>query len=250
MNSLPIYVLNLDRSTSRLDWCEDRLGREGLRFTRIPGVDGTRLSQAEIAAVYDERKNRKHYFMPLTSGEIGAYLGHLAAWKRLLEDNAEAALVLEDDFAIERSLAELVEAIERRPMCFDLLRLYGRPGGPRRGLGWLVPGLRVEERAISSVGCVAQVITRECARKLINTMIPIVRPVDVELQFWWQHDLTIHHVQPAPITTHGELQRRSEVKFAQPRLTRAKIRRELLRPLFRLKLALMSLWFWGIMKRK
>jgi glycosyl transferase, family 25 len=244
MTSLPIFVLNLDRSAERLAWCRERLEREGLELTRVRGVDGTRLSSEEIGAVYDSALNRRHYFISLTSGEVGAYLGHLAAWRRIIADGVEAALVLEDDFACPGSMSELVQAIRRWPVEYDLLRLYGRPTGPGRSLGPLLPGLMVEHRAVASIGCVAQVVSRRGAEKLLSTMMPITRPVDVEMQFWWRHQIIMHNVVPAPFTTQTELQRRSEVKFGQPRLTRDRIRREALRPAFRSWLGLLSRIHW------
>jgi hypothetical protein len=79
---------------------------------------------------------------------------------------------------------------------------------------------------------------------MLASMLPIAMPVDVEIQFWWRHNLVLHNAVPAPITTETELHGRSEVQFGQRKPLRDKVRRELMRPVFRGWLGLCSRFHW------
>lgn len=106
MSTLPqIYVINMDRSTDRLQRISTQLAREGLEFIRIPGVDmAGRDPGAE--GLYSPRKAQRVFGRDLTSGEVGCYLGHLAALRAVVAGNADRALVLEDDAEIPAGFAE------------------------------------------------------------------------------------------------------------------------------------------------
>lgn len=117
MSALPqIYVINMDRSTDRLQRISTQLAREGLEFTRIPGVDmAGRDPGAE--GLYNPRKAHRVFGRDLTAGEVGCYLGHLAALRAVVTGKADRALVLEDDAEIPagfaKALANLSAALDR-----------------------------------------------------------------------------------------------------------------------------------------
>ena len=90
------YLLNLDRSPDRLLRANGALRAAGLDPVRVAGVDGARLTDGE-RALADPRASRRLTGRALSDGEVGCYLGHLRALRRMLEDGAPHALVCEDD---------------------------------------------------------------------------------------------------------------------------------------------------------
>src|SRR5438477_7156485 len=100
----PAYVINLAANTRRMEDSARQLGAQGIAWRRIDAVDGRALSSAEIARVYDARRNAQSAKHPLVAPEIGCYLSHIAAWRAVAESNAPGGFIFEDDFAADASL--------------------------------------------------------------------------------------------------------------------------------------------------
>jgi GR25 family glycosyltransferase involved in LPS biosynthesis len=63
-------------------------------------IEGPRKDDEIVKAIYSPARNLIFAKRNLTSGEIAAYAGHRRAWRAFLDDGAEFALILEDDFHI------------------------------------------------------------------------------------------------------------------------------------------------------
>lgn len=97
LENIPIYYINLDRSTERRDTMEEQIKLLGLtNIQRIPGIDGLE----GITDPYTERPKSfsKYKIHPtLKSTAAGCLLAHLAAMKKGYDDGHDMILVLEDD---------------------------------------------------------------------------------------------------------------------------------------------------------
>lgn len=60
-----------------------QLARHGIEFERIEAVDGRSLPDPEIDSVYDKAANRRQARYDLIRPEIGCYLSHIEAWRRI-----------------------------------------------------------------------------------------------------------------------------------------------------------------------
>ena len=107
------YVLSLDRSPARFAAAEAALGAAGLDPVRVPGVDGATLGEGERALV-DPRASLRLTGRTLSAGEVGCYLGHVRALRRMLEDGTPHALICEDDVRPEPDLGVLCTALSAR----------------------------------------------------------------------------------------------------------------------------------------
>jgi glycosyl transferase family 25 len=95
---LKAYVINLERSADRRRYQQRQLERLGMEYELVPGVDGRTLSSD---ALVDN----------LTLGVVGCALGHLNAYRQVLADREEIALVLEDDAALPEHTPRVLEAL-------------------------------------------------------------------------------------------------------------------------------------------
>lgn len=86
------YVINLDRSPDRLKAVTENLRKQGLTFERIQAIDGGALTRPE-------RRDNTTFFCAnfCTDGQVGCGMSHIKAWRRLIEDGNEFALIMEDD---------------------------------------------------------------------------------------------------------------------------------------------------------
>src|SRR5256885_4141319 len=107
----PAYVFNRAGNTRRMEGSARQLGAQGIAWRRMDAVDGRALSNAEIARVYDARRNARSGKHPLVAPEIGCYLSHIAAWRAVAEGSAPGGFIFEDDFAADASLARVLDLL-------------------------------------------------------------------------------------------------------------------------------------------
>ena len=185
-------LINLDRSADRLQRCTPLLDGLGLPWQRVPGVEGSRLPASQLAQLNPHPTRRGEWYRPLTPGEIGCFLGHMAAWRRIVEQGLACGLVLEDDFAPEEGftperLAALMDTADQ----WDVVKLtrLGR-GAPLRQM--LPHGVGLYGRGRGPIDGTAYLVSARGARKLLQAREHILRPVDFDLKHHWERDLTVY----------------------------------------------------------
>jgi GR25 family glycosyltransferase involved in LPS biosynthesis len=107
-----IFVITLPDSTSRQESVKSQLHALNLPFEFFEGVDGRKISDDEIAKYYDTKRANKYLGRDITKGEIGCALSHKNIYEKLIANNIQRAIVLEDDIIIDRQFPELVSRLE------------------------------------------------------------------------------------------------------------------------------------------
>jgi glycosyl transferase, family 25 len=197
----PAFVINLAANTARMANAAAALNSQNISFERLDAVNGWELPEAEIIKVYDAERNRRDGKHPLVRPEIGCYLSHIECWKRIAEGDKPGGIVFEDDFSASEELAEiLVQICGDGVRDWDVVKLFTFDDAPKvvkkRQLGRfrLIVPYRVPTCLIGYV------LTQEAARRLVKRSVPFFRPVDEDMKFYWEKDLRVALVLPAPIT--------------------------------------------------
>lgn len=196
-----VLVINLDKASERMESMKTQLDSLGIDYERVQGNLGTSLSEEEISKIYSEKENLSKYYMPLSVANIGCYSSHLKAWQKIVDDDLDYALVLEDDLCLDAKIADfskLVGLIDKPWECIKLMN----PGQPKK---------IVRRKKIGNVNGVeyefvtwrkpptfamAQLISRAGAEKLLATRSVFYRPIDVDMQHYWENDLKIYGIIP------------------------------------------------------
>lgn len=198
---VPIYVINLAGSQERLARAEQQLHAQQLDFERIEAVNGKTLTAEQVSAVYSEADNRRHFYRPLSAGEIGCYLSHRRCWQTLIQSGAEYAVILEDDFTLCGDLADSISAIINTNMAIDIVKLCSYQGRERPvKYSTQISGeqhLVVHDKPMS--GCCAYVISRQGAKQLLAHSTKISRPVDTDIQYCWETGVDVVSIKPYPV---------------------------------------------------
>lgn len=194
---LPIVFINLDKDVERRERLLAECARLNLPGKRFPAVWWKELSQHEQDDLYSAELNQQQYYKPLVNGEKGCYASHLQAWKQLLASEEPAIVVLEDDVVLDDSFEAVVRAVMDAGEDWGMVKLMGRFSGEK--VQARKPLTSTHEliwyRRVPSMTA-GYVVSRSGARKLLESRIPFGRPIDVDLRFWWENDLTILGVQP------------------------------------------------------
>ncbi len=194
---LPIVFINLVRDRERRARIESEAHRLGLAIERIDAVWWADLSHEDQQFLYSKSLNEKQYYQPLVAGEKGCYASHRVAWQLLLERNAPAMVILEDDIRLDDRFAEVMEAIDQLRQPWDMIKLIGRDQEKLRASRPLTTSTRLVEYSRVPSATAGYVVSRAGAIKLLEKRQPFGRPIDVDLRFWWECDLRVLGVVPS-----------------------------------------------------
>jgi len=101
------YVINLARSPERRVKVAAQLQKIGIAYEFVDGVEGADLDLAD-PQVIDPALLETAWFRP---GIAGCAFSHLRVYEKMLADNVDWALVLEDDVTLPNDLARLAEIV-------------------------------------------------------------------------------------------------------------------------------------------
>lgn len=196
----PSYVINLAENTVRMDNSTRQLTAQRIPFERINAVNGWTLSESEISLVYDAVANRRLAKYPLVRSEIGCYLSHVTAWRRIAENESTGGFIFEDDFLAAEDLADVLRRLCEDNRNWDMVKLFSFDQTPRT-----VARRRLDPKHEIVVpfripSCtIGYGLTREAACHLSKRAIPFFRPVDEDHKFFWENELKVALVLPSPV---------------------------------------------------
>jgi hypothetical protein len=185
LSSLPAVVVNAYKSYDRLKRAESTWGPWLPRLERLPAhvpsitdvVADLRIAPVLRRRLWTHDSRDAHYELDTTGG-VGCYLSHVAAWQHQVRNQLPLMLVLEDacSFDPERDMPQ-VRALLQAPTpltacCVLKLGTRGETAGCEP-----VPGFPGWTRN-SAVGAFAYVLTLDAATTLLEGCFPIEMHVD------------------------------------------------------------------------
>jgi glycosyl transferase family 25 len=203
--SPPAFVINLAFDTARRAHMQAQLAAAGIEAEFTPAVDGRSLSQADRAG-YDRARALRVYGVDMTPNEIGCYLSHYRLYQRMVEQGIEAALILEDDVAVDPGLRGIVAALMAQPdwLVVRLESLRGRVREPRnaRERGTLMADLGVGglyRLNTHPLGLGGYLIRLEGARRMLAYGARMFMPIDQTMDRFWENGVEPYVVRPFPV---------------------------------------------------
>jgi GR25 family glycosyltransferase involved in LPS biosynthesis len=227
------FIIHLERAIGRRGSVESLRSALSIPSEILPAVDGRSLTSEATRAVYVRARYAPRYPFALTLSEIGAFLSHRAAWRRIVDDGLDYGVVFEDDAAIDPAgFVALLDFLgsERARWSYILMPAAGlEPAGAslaRRGDATL---LRPHTPQLRAIG---QVVSREAAEKLLAVTAPFDRPVDTFLQMNWITAVPVLVALPTPIRdvsreTGGTTVQRKRIGLV------SRLHHEAMRPIYR-----------------
>ena len=197
LKSYKIFVINLDRSVSRWGGMRAQLEKLGLPYERFSAIDGREMSDELLRRHYSAELNRRKYYVDLSRSEIACYISHLKVCEKILSENLDYAIVLEDDIVLKDTFALVPQALTS-VASWNYVKLIA----PFRGKE-VLSGVRVNGTPFELVrwkkppsGTQAYAITKDGAREFLARRSRFFRPIDVDLQHTWETKLDIQGLMP------------------------------------------------------
>jgi glycosyl transferase, family 25 len=226
------FILHLERASSREATVRSLRASVAIESEVLAAVDGARLSAEEVDQAYARRRFRPTYPFPLTRAEVGVFLSHRAAWRRIIDDALDFAFIFEDDAQIDPpSFAALVEFVTLERPAWDYVLLpaqamrNGTPVVSRGGLTLLRPDA-------PPLRAIAQIVSRAAAKRLLERTLPFDRPIDTLMQMPWVTGQPVLVASPSPVRdvsreTGGSTVQRKSLGFLD------RLHHEAMRPIYR-----------------
>jgi GR25 family glycosyltransferase involved in LPS biosynthesis len=182
---MKIFIINLERRKDKLDRIKERIekikNKEEIKI--IKAVDGIKINDEYLNnnnyKIHNKWRDKNHK-RPIKLGEIGCSLSHYKIWKRIVEENIEFAIILEDDAVFSDNYNEKINEITKS-IDFDMLYLGRKVFNKNEE--------EVNENMVKSnfsYWTIGYILTNKGAKKLINSHFEKnIIPVDEYLPYMY-----------------------------------------------------------------
>ena len=191
MTQPPIYVVNLDEDTERMDRISRQLREQGLSFARFGAFRGRDVPDPWKQQFDDAR---------IGPGEVGCYASHLQLMADMLDSGDRVRVILEDDAFLSPHFAELLGALPAGlPGDWDIVRFSTQLRHPVVRVAALPHGFGIYSYSRLPFSTVGYMMNRRFASALTR---PRRRshPLDAHFQHPSMFDnFTTYGVEPGPV---------------------------------------------------
>lgn len=211
-----IFFINLDKSVERRKEMERQLERTGLPFERFCAIDGNAHSEEFFNRYYSANENAKKYYVSLSKSEIGCYISHLKVCEKIISENLDYAIVLEDDIILKDSFAFLPNALnsiadwnyvkliapfkKKKIISSVPIQVGGYAvdaAGPSKSEFENAAEFELVRWKKPPSGTQAYAITKDGAKEFLAKRSRFFRQIDVDLQHTWESKLDIQGLLPS-----------------------------------------------------
>ncbi len=225
------FIVHLERATERRAQVAELMAQLPIPAEILIAVDSKQLSDEQVAQAYQPRLHKPYYPFRLSRNEVACFLSHRKTWQAIVDQNLDAALVLEDDVALTPDFPAAFAAACKVLGKQSFIRLPFRPEKEHGALVMECEGAKVIRPCPVGLGTIGQLISKEAAQMLLDITVQFDRPVDTFEQMNWVTGLTPLAVIPGGVDEISASLGGSTLK--PPRNLRHKLHRELMRPLYR-----------------
>ena len=231
-------IIHLERSLERKSQVIQLKKILPYRTKVVEAIDGSKPDN-NFLKNYTPRLLRPYYPFSLRSAEVACFQSHRKCWQEILDRGLEAALIIEDDVdIIDGEFTAAVKLAMKEIKMGDLIRFPMKPREKPRNKSVRSDNISIFEPTVVGLGTQAQIVTYDAARRLLEKTEHFDRPIDVYLQLRWKHGVRVLTLWP-----NGVRERSSSLGgslIGKETSNGDKLRRELLRPIYRAKLHIYS----------
>lgn len=187
------FVIHLARATARRPQVDRLLSDAPWPAEILPAVDGSALDEWPILPRFTPR-----YPFDLRAGEVGCFLSHRAAWQKIVDEGLEAALILEDDVALDDGFGAVAHFAAEHAARLGYIQFQTRPvtGAPVAQ----ADDLTIVRPQVTPLRTSAQLVHVDAARRLLAVTPTFDRPVDTMLQMHWETGVRVHTAVPSRVS--------------------------------------------------
>ncbi len=182
-----IFIINLLQDEKKKTHMQMLAAQQGLKVEFIEATNGALLDSETINDIYSPRKAIDCIGRELSKGEIGCFLSHQKIFQRIMDENIEEAVIMEDDVYFDAGLLTFINNRDQLPNDTELVLLgYWQKGvnDMKKLISYryakvLTSQYRIVRFCTHVHGTYGYYITRKGAGKLLKSFESgIVMPID------------------------------------------------------------------------
>ncbi|WP_267523544.1 glycosyltransferase family 25 protein [Campylobacter sp. MG1] len=187
---MKFFIINLEQDIEKRQKITALCESLGLNYEIIKAVYGKALSEDEIKQnTYPKEEQLKLFKRTLSLGEIGCAMSHRLCYQKIIEQNLEDAIILEDDAVFDKNLLEFLKYKNEFPKDLELLllghykQMYYDDGFMINSPFYKYFNIQIKKWNIKRIvgggnGTHGYYITKKGVKKLLNLMNKIYIPAD------------------------------------------------------------------------
>lgn len=232
------FIIHLKRATKRGEQVGKLVARLPFQVEIIDAVDGQKLDETDIEAVYTRVLHRPYYPFELRPSEIACFLSHRKAWAAIVDRDLDAGLIVEDDVDVDdiAFAAQLQLAMDSLQSA-DYIRFPRWARGEKGGSIAASGNNSIVEPELPGLGMQVQLVGRNAAIALLAATQRFDRPVDTTIQMRWLHSARVLSARPITIRE-IDFDLGGSVVQSKNKTVPGRLKREILRPYYRVMLYL------------
>ncbi|WP_343313796.1 glycosyltransferase family 25 protein [Brucella sp. BE17] len=182
--SIPVYVINLDRSRDRWERLQESAKAFSIDLRRVEAVEGKLLTPDELGDFDDAGFRRCHGKIAMPA-EIGCYFSHIRALDIIADAPEPFAVLVEDDVVFTPSFVPFIEKLTKL-VGWDAVKLVNHRTSAFRSFRQVNNDFTIGRCLHGPLGSsAAYALTRKGAGKLVEAIRPMRVPYDIALERGW-----------------------------------------------------------------
>lgn len=212
------FIINCEKAIERRNYITKHFRQFGINdFTLINAIDGSQLSDAEIADVYDIENHRHCAQRSLSRAEIGCALSHLMCYQQLIDSDKQGAFIFEDDCKLNSQTVNVMHAITKTPLATNAVVLLSFViRYKRKIIAALTENYSLHKIMTRRTGANflthGYYISRQAASNLLSTLKNIDGPIDQWDRFTREKHITTYMVFPYCVSLHQQHSENSSIE--------------------------------------
>lgn len=174
----PVFVINLERSNLRRDFILKYLTSFGLDVRIFNAVEGNKLNLSELEekGIYNKKAAHEAFSRQLSMPEIGCSLSHIGVYQKIVDENIDKALILEDDIIFIENIEQHFQPLLRDiPNDWDIIQIYYKCKDYHKITNSIV---KFRSKECMPTGAAGYFIKRSAADIILKNVYPIRYPAD------------------------------------------------------------------------
>lgn len=235
----PAFVITLQRASQRQQQVQRIIETCPVQCKVAAAVDGSSLTDEQRSAIYCRKVHEPRYPFELSAGEIGCFLSHRNLWQSMVDHSIPMALIVEDDIEFQLPMFDQTlkfAAQNARPgdyIQFQVRNLFKTESE-------LTGAIQLIDPPVVPLRTSAQLVTLDAAARLLAASQRIDRPVDTFVQMKWVTGINVRVAVPSNVIEVSANLGGSTIGAKKSRPAWDRLKREVLRPLYRGKIAIRS----------
>lgn len=232
---LRCFIIHLERAYKRAPQVQRLVEALPLEAEIVSAIDGS-MQDFDVGPYFQSSLIKPKYPFALRPAEVATFLSHQKCWQRIVDEDVDAGLILEDDVNIhqptfDEALSLAMENIQQGDVVRFPIQLREKLVNEISVAG----DVKLFRPIQVGLGAQAQLITRLAAQKLLAKTKRFDRPVDTYLQLFWEHRVRMLSAWPNGVSEHSENLGGSLIGAKQTLWS--KLNHEIKRPIYRLKVS-------------